>query len=551
MKLELRVSRVVSHRINVTTLELQVQIDAQETRIKGGSVQYIAATLLETLEKSANSQLSIPPQTGWSLLKDNGNSKQFKYPGIKFGNKIETQWLVLSERKLENTAVFDSVEDYADPFKDKIQHKILAIEVTERTIVLQKKYGVVLEGLPSVGPDHDPRYLPTSSHIAKILECHPEFKGIKVHRSSFLRKFVLEKDGAFASFESLAVDVLPSLVSIWKDKDISKSKIMDALEILANKNTKDELKDYFTGLRWDKVPRIESWLIDYLGANDNSVIRTVGKKWLIAGVARALNVDEPSGNEGVLLLVGQKGLGKSQTFRLLAPQQRWYSDSHLDISENKKIAEVITGKFIHENAELAGWTRRENEAIKNFITAQVDDFRGSYQRQSESVVRRTIFGASSNHLNVLTDLTGNRRIWVVEVRKSLDQEAFKKIVPQLWAEAKVLYKSGESQFLSGSQIIELEEYGQKFEQVDTAVEALSSSLDQYFEAADRDDPKDIRNKGMISSSDLHVFFDKVGIRSNSRKGEAMRSLGFENKTIYVGNKICKAWVKNETSNSSS
>ena len=48
------------------------------------------------------------------------------------------------------------------------------------------------------------------------------------------------------------------------------------------------MKQYLQGLSWDGKKRLDSLLIDYLGAEDNIYTRVVMKKALCAAVARAI-----------------------------------------------------------------------------------------------------------------------------------------------------------------------------------------------------------------------------------------------------------------------
>ena len=46
------------------------------------------------------------------------------------------------------------------------------------------------------------------------------------------------------------------------------------------------VRDYLDGLQWDGKPRIDSWLIDYGGAEDTEYTRAVSALMLIAAVRR-------------------------------------------------------------------------------------------------------------------------------------------------------------------------------------------------------------------------------------------------------------------------
>lgn len=545
INIRVRLSHTLSISMTTSSFELKYQINNVIYSSDAASISRLADKIHQILrENPIGARIIIPPQSGWSIVKHNGKNKEFHYPGLKFCKPQMDNWLVVSNGKVHQSTSFESLVDLADPAQNQIKYsiynepKIEGFENQVRNQKLQEKYGVVLSDLPSVGPDHEPKYLTTPNHLAAMVLSHPSLKDeFDAWYSTFTRKCNFAIKNQTVSGETIAVKLTKPLIKIWKDKEIPKTKVLDALDVICYQNTRDELFQWFAQLKWDGKPRLDTWLIDYLGAEDCPIVRVMGRRWLISGAARALSVDTPSGYEGVLLLVGAKGLGKSQTFRLLSPFPEWFSDSHLDISDNKKVSEIITGKFIHETAELAAWTKRENEQIKSFVTATEDDFRAAYQRHPERVIRRTIFGATSNNLQVLSDLTGNRRLWVVEMKKKLDREAFRKVVPQLWAEATARYLTKETQFLTSEEQALLDTHGGNYEQVDTAVEALRTDLESHFKA------NDPNNRGKITSSDLHTLFERVGIKSNAKKGEAMRSLGFKLETKSIQGKVCKVWVR--------
>ena len=65
------------------------------------------------------------------------------------------------------------------------------------------------------------------------------------------------------------------------------------------------IKDYFATLQWDGVERLDTLLIDYLGADDTPYVRAVTRKTLTAAVAR---VYEPGVKfDSILVLNGPQG----------------------------------------------------------------------------------------------------------------------------------------------------------------------------------------------------------------------------------------------------
>lgn len=229
----------------------------------------------------------------------------------------------------------------------------------------------------------------------------------------------------------------------------SPTKFKDALlAVVSAERTYHPIKEYFAILKWDGTERIDTLLIDYLGAEDSDFVRAVIRKTLCAAVAR---VYEPGIKfDSLLVLNGPQGVGKSTFFALLG--REWYSDS-LSISDmkDKTAAEKLQGYWILELGELAGMKKVDVETVKSFISRTDDKFRQSYGVNVESHPRTNIIvGSTNSESGFLRDITGNRRFWPVHVTGKGKYHAWElKEVDQVWAEAIVKYRDGEELFLKG------------------------------------------------------------------------------------------------------
>lgn len=229
----------------------------------------------------------------------------------------------------------------------------------------------------------------------------------------------------------------------------SPTKFKDALlAVVAAERIYHPIKNYFAGLTWDGVPRLDSLLIDYCGAEDNPYTRAVTRKTLCAAVAR---VYEPGRKfDSILVLSGPQGIGKSTFFAKLGGA--WYSDS-LAISDmkDKTAAEKLQGYWILELGELVGIKKVDVETVKSFVTRVDDKYRQAYGMVVESHPRSCIIvGTTNSESGFLRDITGNRRFWPVQVSERGSHHPWDlEEIDQVWAEAIQAYKDGESLFLSG------------------------------------------------------------------------------------------------------
>ena len=231
----------------------------------------------------------------------------------------------------------------------------------------------------------------------------------------------------------------------------SPSKLKNALLTITAERSFHPIKEYLEGLpAWDGKKRLETLLIDYLGAEDSSYVRAVTRKTLVAAVAR---VYEPGIKfDTVLVLSGPQGIGKSMFFAKLGGV--WFSDS-LTISDmrDKTGAEKLQGFWIMEIGEMNGIKKVEVETVKSFASRQDDKFRVAYGTVVESHPRQCVICGTSNSQHFLRDVTGNRRFWPVQVTEECEKHPWnmdKMLLEQIWAEALTLYNAGEELILKGT-----------------------------------------------------------------------------------------------------
>ena len=278
------------------------------------------------------------------------------------------------------------------------------------------------------------------------------FKSAKSDLCNLLRYNLFTKDIEFK--RPAPWHVMGHSSDMWSDDDAiccklylakergfepSISLIHEAAVVIARQDTYHPVRDYLQALAWDGRGRVDNWLAEYAGADDNEYVRVVGAKTLLAAVSR---VFVPGCKfDYMLVLEGDQGTGKSTLCGILAGA--WFGDLVLD-THNKDTIDAMRGKWIIEVSEMECTRRTETQALKAFVSRQVDRVRLAYARTSVDFQRQCIFVGTINPEadgGYLRDTTGNRRFWPVLTRR-INLKDLLKDRDQIWAEVVYKYKQG-------------------------------------------------------------------------------------------------------------
>ena len=227
-----------------------------------------------------------------------------------------------------------------------------------------------------------------------------------------------------------------------RNYDIAVSKVTDD-------RSYHPIKEFLASLpEWDEIPRVDTLLVDFLGAIDNEYVRAVTRKTLVAAIARVMTPGCKF--DTMLVLSGPQGKGKSTLIAKLCGD--WFNDSLLlSDTKDKTAAEKLQGYWVLEIAEMNGIKKVDVETVKSFITRVDDKFRQAYGTVVESHPRTNIIvGSANSESGFLRDITGNRRFWPVNVNACGKYHPWELTeVDQVWAEAIERYRAGEELYLKG------------------------------------------------------------------------------------------------------
>jgi predicted P-loop ATPase len=245
-----------------------------------------------------------------------------------------------------------------------------------------------------------------------------------------------------------------------QDIQASKGDVESAVIAVAHDDQFHPVRDYIGGLQWDGVARLDTWLIDHVGADDTDYTRAVGARFLIGAVARVMRpgckLDQ------MMILEGPQNLGKSKVFKVLG--EPWFTDCMPDVGSKDAMIQ-LQGVWIIEQAEMHNMTRADVSRMTSFMTTTHDRFRAPYDRHPEKHARQCIFAGSinPNGNGYLKDETGRRRYQSVECAvgwkkgRPIDIDRFTEAKDQLWAEARVRFERGEAWWLDTFELTEAAE----------------------------------------------------------------------------------------------
>lgn len=305
----------------------------------------------------------------------------------------------------------------------------------------------------------------------------------------------------------------------------SKELFWDVARDVAREHNFHPVHDWLAALTWDGVSRIDLWLRDYVGAEDSEYMRAISAIFLIAAVRR---IKHPGSKfDEMIILEGAQGYDKSSALQALCFDTEWFSDDLPLNVDSKQFIEKTIGKWIIEASELSNKSKADIEHLKALLSRQIDGpARLAYARSPVERPRQSVIAGTTNKRQYLTDMTGGRRFWPIEIRRC-DVAGILVIRDQLWAEAAKREKEGASIRLPehlwtvAGELQELRREGDAWEDV---IEAAISDIPLRHDGRRRVCAKDLWGA-------LMVPLDRRDKRGSTRISEIMQKFGFKSMKV--------------------
>lgn len=279
-----------------------------------------------------------------------------------------------------------------------------------------------------------------------------------------IRLFLEHESGLNIGFDQFATDIfingqrltdqhlldLRSVLERSLRTGVKPNDVASAVQAVANDNAYDPLRDYFESLpAWDGHDYIAEFSSHLALEQDIELVYV--RKHLIACAVRAL-MPGSKVDTALILFSEEQGKFKSSLIKALSPDETWFTDSPSGHLHSKDELMKLQGKWLIELSELTSLNKGTAENAKQFVSQQVDEFRLPYAKTNLRVPRRYALFGSTNQRQSLSDDTGNRRFWVVDVgghdRKALDWLYEGDNRDRLWSQAKHLMNSGHQWWLT-------------------------------------------------------------------------------------------------------
>lgn len=302
-------------------------------------------------------------------------------------------------------------------------------------------------------------------------------------------------------------------------KNISKQQVIDLIVLEGDENSYNPVKDYLQEITWDGVDRFPD-VFAILGVQEEfeqSLIR----KWFYQTAALPFNtLENPIQPEGVLILQGGEGIGKTRFFQQLVFNPLWFQSLDKELTtKNKDILIQMLSAWVGEIGEIDRTFKANRSDVKNFMTLTKDSIRKPYAREPVTRARSTSFCGTTNKIEFLNEDSGFRRWWVVPVNQKILVGDFVESdnLHQFWAQCHAV-------FCENPQCFRLtEEERQQLEERNKAVMEMLPAEDELRLRLDFD--ASLESWNWVQPSALKNLLDyDVTLYSAKEIGAAIRSI---------------------------
>ena len=218
----------------------------------------------------------------------------------------------------------------------------------------------------------------------------------------------------------------------------SKESFRSVRRAMISQTRRNLLGEYISSVQWDGVPRIESLLETYFGAEPSEYTRKISKGQCLGSIARCM---EPGVKwDHILILEGEQRTGKSHGLELL------YYDYYVAVNmslASDQLARKVTSSWCTNCDELDHMHKTGRESFKAWSTERYENWVPKYVEYAKTTPRPSVITGTTNKRTYLDDPTGAQRFWPCKVGVTHVVQHAKIIQDrdQIWAEAYYIYSN--------------------------------------------------------------------------------------------------------------
>lgn len=321
------------------------------------------------------------------------------------------------------------------------------------------------------------------------------------------------------------------LDEIKKDYRATAETIRGYIQAVASENAFNPVLDKLDTVTWDGSDRLPE-VYNALNLSDD-LSKTYLHKWLLQCIALQYNtLENPFGAEGVLVLVGAQGCGKTRFADWLFPDGLVKLGQSFISDDKDSRIQCITA-FITEIGEIEHTMKKSDaESFRAFVTQNVDHVRFPYGSVYIDTPRRTSFIGTANDSNFLIDETGNRRFFIIELDQKINHAALEKIDRfQLWKQLQMEIKSNPQAFRLTQD--EFEELNKRNSKHNKELPAEREIRDILMDAEEK--PNNYDKDIPVTATYFKEYYNVVlGKYSAVQIGKALKRIGVESRTTKHG-----------------
>lgn len=227
--------------------------------------------------------------------------------------------------------------------------------------------------------------------------------------------------------------------------------VVDAAQFDSYSPVAEYLKRVWAAYK-DELPgqQIYDQLAEALQTDCSPITTVMLKKFCRAQVARALRpgckVDT------VLIMVGKQGYQKSKAVQIFGGGIKngagVYNHSTLSTNEIMSVGGKSWVVELAEIDKIYHQGKSNDGHVKALLSTEIDTTRKFHAQHAIQVPRSFVFVGTSNETQLLSDPTGSRRFWLVDIKRKIDDKKLKEIIPLVHAQAMADLEAGLAHWLT-------------------------------------------------------------------------------------------------------